>query len=374
MRYIYLFILLWAGLATAQTTQPNVLLILADDLGINALNCYGNKVVETPHIDRLFEQGMHFTNGYANDPTCAPSRASIMTGQLSPRTNIYRVIDRHYTAKNAEEMRQHMRYLPPATANLYSGNNGLNPEQLNIAKVFKGAGYRTAAFGKWHLGTGTSAMHKVGFDVAIEAKKHYNFSTVPQQDDYDSKVYNADYCTQKGVDFMNACVENDQPFFLFMPYYLVHAPFDPKPEYVKYFSNKLKGSEYDHEQVIDVIAMIKSLDDSVGELLDNLERMGIADNTIVIFTSDNGHYQVKGNNLFAQPYRGNKGVMWEGGVRIPYIFKWPDHIEPGTISELPIIHVDLFPTLADMANIQIDENHIIDGISIKGTLIISLME
>ncbi|TRX71775.1 sulfatase [Carboxylicivirga sp. M1479] len=369
MKYTLIYFLLLCGIILNAQDKPNILFILADDLGINALNCYGNNIVESPNIDRLYSEGMHFTNGYSNDPTCAPSRAAIMTGQLAPRTNIYRVVDRYLMAKNAEEMRQNMKYLPPASNHLYSKDNGLSPDKLNMAKVFKQHGYRTAAFGKWHLGVGRSGMNShMGFDEAIETKNHYGFSTVPKQNDYDDLVYNADYCTKKGNEFMKRCVEDDQPFFLYMPYYLVHAPFDPKPAYVTHFKNKLLGTEYDHERVIDVLAMIRSLDDSVGELMQTLKELGVDDNTIVVFTSDNGHYQVKGNNMFAQPYRGNKGDVWEGGIRIPYIFSWPDHIKPGSSCSTPIVHVDLLPTLADLANVQVNPNHPLDGICLSKVL------
>ena len=220
----------------AQQKQPNVLFILADDLGINALHCYGNDIVETPNIDKLYAAGMHFTNGYSNDPTCAPSRASIMTGQYAPRTNIYRVVNRYKTAKNAEEMRKYMKYIPPPTNHLYSKDNGLDPANFNIAQAFRSNGYSTAAFGKWHLGKGTSSMHEIGFDEAIETQKHYKFTSHPQQSDYDDQTYNADYCTAKGIDFIKRSVQEDKPFFLYMPYYLVHAPFHPKKKYVDYFS------------------------------------------------------------------------------------------------------------------------------------------
>ncbi|WP_430816514.1 sulfatase-like hydrolase/transferase [Carboxylicivirga sp. RSCT41] len=362
-------LLVMSSVLKAQQTQPNVLFILADDLGINALNCYGNQLVESPNIDQLFESGMHFTNGYANDPTCAPSRAAIMTGQLAPRTSIYRVIDRYKTAKNAREMRRYMKYLPPVSAHLYSGNSGLCPDKLNMARVFNTNGYATAAFGKWHLGTGTSAMHNIGFDEAIETKNHFNFKSIPSQNDYDSLVYNADYCTKKGIDFMTRSVQNNQAFFLYMPYYLVHAPFDPKPQYVRHFQNKLRGTEYEQERVIDVLAMIRSLDDSVGELMQALTELGVDDNTIIIFTSDNGHYRVKDNNIFALPYKGNKGDVWEGGIRVPYIFKWPEHINGSTSSDSPIVHVDLLPTLADMLDLKMDKSHVMDGISLKKVLL-----
>lgn len=356
-------------LQTHAQQQPNVLFILADDLGINALQCYGNKIVETPNIDKLCAEGMHFTNGYANDPTCAPSRAAIMTGQYAPRTNIYRVVDRYKTANNAEEMRQHMKYLPPATNHLYSNNSGLNPSNFNIAQAFRSNGYATAAFGKWHLGKGTSSMNEIGFDEAIETQKHYNFKSHPKQNDYDDKTYNADYCTEKGIDFLKRSAKQQKPFFLYMPYYLVHAPFHPKKKYVTHFSKKLKGTAYDHKNVIEVVSMIKSLDDSVGELLQTLKEMNLEENTIVVFTSDNGHYKVKGNNLFALPYKGNKGDAWEGGIRVPYIFKWKGKIPTNSKSSLPIIHVDLYPTFLELAGLQPSKNHILDGKSIKNTLL-----
>ncbi|TLX71259.1 hypothetical protein E9993_20785 [Labilibacter sediminis] len=367
-KLIIILLFLSTGL-TAQNTEPNVLFILADDLGINALNCYGNEVVESPNIDRLYKEGMHFTNGYSNDPTCAPSRASIMTGQHAPRTNIYRVVDRYKIAKNAVEMRKHMRYLPPPSNHLYSNNNGLNPETFNIAKAFKQSGYKTAAYGKWHLGMGTSAMQNAGFDDAIETKGHYGFKSVPAQTDYNNQVYNADYCTEKGIEFMANCVEQQKPFFLYMPYYLVHAPFEPKAKYVEHFSKKVSGTKYDHSQVIDVLAMIKSLDDSVGELMEALKKLGVDNNTIVIFTSDNGHYRVKGNNMFALPYKGNKGDVWEGGIRVPYIFKWKGKIEPAGQSSMPIIHVDILPTLTDLLDLTLKGGHELDGVSIKTELL-----
>ncbi|MBG7631125.1 MAG: sulfatase [Bacteroidetes bacterium] len=353
----------------SQEKKPNVLFILADDLGINALNCYGNEIVETPNIDKLYSEGMHFTNGYAADPTCAPSRAAIMTGQYAPRTNIYRVVDRYKISKNAEDMRKHMKFLPPDSNHLYSDDNGLDPSNFNIAQAFKSNGYKTAAFGKWHLGKGKSGMHNIGFDEAIETKNHYDFSTYPKQDDYNSKVYNADYCTEKGIEFIEKSVKEDKPFFLYMPYYLVHAPFQPKEKYVKYFKEKFIGTDYDHKNVIEVVSMIKSLDDSVGELMDAIEKMGLEENTIIVFTSDNGHYKVKGNNMFALPYKGNKGDAWEGGIRVPYIFKWKHKIKGNSMATTPTIHVDLYPTLAGLTDLKLSENHILDGKSLKNILL-----
>ncbi len=370
MKKIISIVILLLSQVTIAQKQPNVVFILADDLGINALNCYGNKAVESPNIDKLYNEGMSFSNAYSSDPTCAPSRASIMSGQYAPRTNIYRVVDRwRMNNKGAAIARKHMKYIPPASNHLYSGNSGLSPDNFNLAKAFKSNGYKTAAYGKWHLGTGTSAMHNMGFDKAIETKLHYNFKSTPQQNDYDSKIYNSDYCTEKGIQFMEESIKEEKPFFLYMPYFLVHHPADPKKKHLDHFKELYKGTEYDHLDVLTVLAMIKSLDDSVGDLMAALKRLGIEENTIVVFASDNGHYKVKGNNIFALPYRGNKGDIQDGGIRVPFMVKWKNKIKQNTKSETPTIHVDIYPTLAEMANLDITEKHILDGKSLSSTLL-----
>jgi arylsulfatase A-like enzyme len=175
MRYL-LILLLFSSCRSSATTNspipPNVLFILADDLGINALGCYGNEYVETPNIDRLARQGMRFTNGYSADPTCAPSRASIMTGKYVPRHGIYRVSDRY--EQDATTLAA-MQYLPPANHRPEGKGVGLDPAEITLAEAFSAGGYATAGFGKWHLGRGNSAMGNQGFDQAVETTTHYDF-------------------------------------------------------------------------------------------------------------------------------------------------------------------------------------------------------
>lgn len=363
--YHILAILLFVFLtACSQEKKPNVIFILADDLGVNALNCYGNNLVESPNIDQLSKEGISLTNGYSNDPTCAPSRGSIMSGQYVPGHKIYRVADRYI--KQPQTL-ANMKYLPPANNRVQGAGVGMSLDKITIAETLKANGYATAGFGKWHLGHGALGMEYQGFDQAFEVVGHYNFKTSPKQNDVKDNEYSADYITTKGVEFIKSVAKTDQPFFLYMPYYLVHAPFEPKPEYLKHFKEKLKGNTSIGEKEITVLAMIKSLDDSVGELLKTVEDLGIEEETIIVFTSDNGHYKTE-NNIFTQPYAGVKGQTLEGGIRVPYIFKWKNRIPEKTLLKEPVIHVDIYPTLLGLTNSDAPENYELHGIDISPNL------
>ncbi|MBD0835648.1 sulfatase [Aestuariibaculum suncheonense] len=346
------------GQAQRETmNKPNILFILADDLGINALNCYGNPLVESPNIDKLFSEGMHFTNGYSNDPTCAPSRASILSGQYVPRHQVYRVADRF---KNDTKTLYGMQYLPPDNYTLKGSGVGLPLDKITIAEALKNNGYMTAAYGKWHLGHNELQIQNQGFDEGFEIKGHYNFKTYPKQKNVDTSLYSADYITEKTIDFIKKAKASKKPFFAYAPYYLVHKPLEPNKEYLEYFKHKLQGNKSVGPDEIKVLAMIKSLDESVGKLLDNLKKLGLENETIIVFTSDNGHYKTE-SNIFSQPYRGVKGETFEGGIRVPYIFKWSNHIAPNSISKEPIIHIDLFPTLLGLTRTNPPKNYTLDG-------------
>ncbi|PHR94857.1 MAG: hypothetical protein COA80_11910 [Leeuwenhoekiella sp.] len=351
------FLVLFSQMLLAQDRhKPNVLFILADDLGINALNCYGNPLVESPNIDKLFNEGMHFTNGYSNDPTCAPSRASILSGQYVPRHKVYRVTDRY---KNDPETLRNMRFLPPPINSVKGSGKGMSLDKVTIAEALKQAGYLTASFGKWHLGKNELLPQNQGFDVGYEITGHYNFKTTPHQEGVDHSAYSSDFITQQTLSFINQSVEQNKPFFAYVPYYLVHKPLEPKPEYLSYFKSKYKTEDLGVDE-IKVLAMIKSLDENVGQLLNGLKTLGIEENTIVLFVSDNGHYRTEGN-LFTKPYRGSKGETLEGGIRVPYIFKWPGQIKPSSSSAQPIIHVDLYPTILGLTGVNTAQNYILDG-------------
>ena len=346
--------------SAAQNTkekQPNVLFILADDLGINALNCYGNPLVESPNIDKLYNEGMHFTNGYSNDPTCAPSRGSIITGQYVPRHEIYRVADRYRQSKITLE---NMKYLPPENNTVEELGKGLDLDKITIAEVFKKNGYTTAAYGKWHLGHGKLGIPFHGFDEGYEMLGHYKYRTDPKQKNVDPQEYSADRITANTVDFMKRSVQAEKPFFAYVPFYLVHKPLEPKAEYLKHFQEILKNNPDVGPNEVKVLAMIKSLDESVGQLMDALKKLNIEEETIIVFTSDNGHYRTE-SNIFTKPYAGQKGLTLEGGIRVPYIFKWKNHIPVGTVSKEPIIHVDIYPTLLGITGFSPEKNYPLDG-------------
>ena len=355
-RFISLFLgCLMTVSGLTQDNKPNILFILADDLGINALNCFGNKKVESPNIDQLFAEGIHFINGYSNDPTCAPSRASIVTGQYVPRHKIYRVTDRHL--KRKKDL-QNMRFLPPDNHRPTGKQVSINPKAVTIADALKSNGYATAAFGKCHFGSKDLSFGAHGFDEWVETTKHYQFKHYPTQTDIEENEYNADYTTRKGIDFMQRKVAEGQPFFLYMPYYLVHKPLEPKQEYLNYFQEKYK-TELD-EEIIQVLAMIKSLDESVGQLMQAVKALNIEEETIIIFASDNGHYKIDGN-FFNQPYRRYKGSTFEGGIRVPYIFKWKNKMATKVSCNEPIIHIDLYPTILGLTQSTAPQDHILDG-------------
>ena len=357
-------LLLFSFAVTAQE-KPNVLFILVDDLGINALNCYGNPLVESPNIDQLFAESMHFTNGYSNDPTCAPSRASIMSGQYAPRHKVYRVADRFKSEKTTLE---NMKYLPPQNNRVKGSGTGMALQKITIAEALKTNQYATAAYGKWHLGKKTLGIPHQGFDEGYEITGHYNFKTSPEQNINDPKLYSADHITEKTIDFMTRSVKDKKPFFAYVPYYLVHKPLEPKPEHLNYFNEKLNGNPDIGKDEIQVLAMIKSLDESVGQLMTSLKSLQVEEETIVVFTSDNGHYKTE-SNVFTQPYRGTKGETFEGGIRVPYLFKWKDRIAENSVSKEPIIHVDLYPTLLGLTQTEPPIDYILDGEDISPILL-----
>ncbi|MBJ6368513.1 sulfatase [Snuella sedimenti] len=364
------FVIMQSSLVLGQDSiednkQPNILFILADDLGINALNCYGNSFVESPNIDQLYAEGMHFTNGYASDPTCAPSRATILSGQYIPRHRVYRVADRYINDKKTLHA---MKYLPPAINAVKGSGSGLGLEKVTIAEALKANGYATAAFGKWHLGKKQLQIKNQGFDEGFEILGHYNFKTSPEQKNLDSSLYASDLVTERTIDFIKRSAAKDQPFFAYVPYYLVHKPLEPKPEDLEYVKARYKGNNQVGKDEISVLAMIKALDDIVGILMNALKDLNIEDNTIVVFTSDNGHYKTE-SNIFTKPYRGVKGQTLEGGIRVPYIFKWKHKIKPGSVSEEPIINVDLYPTFLGLVNAEAPENYILDGEDISPVLL-----
>ena len=347
-----------AGVAAAEDSKaarkPNIVFILTDDLGWTDLGCYGSKYYETPNIDRLAAGGMRFTDGYTTGPNCQPTRAALMTGQYGPRTGVY-------TVGGTNRFDTTSRPLVPV-----ENVTNLPTEKVTIAEALKAAGYATGMFGKWHLGNG-EGHHPLnqGFDEAIEsAGQHFNFRTNPKVE-VPEGVYLADFLTDKAVDFIER--HQKEPFFLYLPHFGVHSPHEAKPELIKRFEGKpAAGGHHDPTYA----AMIASVDESVGRVLAKLDELKLTENTLVIYSSDNGGvggYEAAGvrkNKSVTDnaPLRGGKGMLYEGGVRVPYIFSWKGVIQPGTVCHEPIISVDLFPSLLEVAGAS-PPNEPIDGVS-----------
>jgi len=343
------------SLSAHAAQKPNIVFILADDLGYTDVACYGSKFYETPNIDRLAEQGMRFTDGYTCGPNCQPTRAALMGGQYMPRTGVY-------TVGSIDRFNWQSRPLRPV-----DNVTELPLGKITIAQSLKRAGYATGMFGKWHLGNdGAHHPGKRGFDEAIEsAGQHFDFKTDPSVE-YPTGQYLADFLTGKALDFIRR--HKDGPFFLYLPHFGVHSPHQAKPELIAKFKGRPPaGGHHDPTYA----AMIYSVDESVGRIVALLDELKLADNTLVIFSSDNGGvggYEREGikqaNGITDNaPLRGGKGMLYEGGVRVPYIFRWPGKIQPRSECSVPIISVDLYPTLLEIAGGKPPADYPLDGVS-----------
>jgi arylsulfatase A-like enzyme len=326
-------------------TRPNIVHILIDDLGWTDLQCMGSDFYETPHIDKLREQGMMFTAAYAGAPVCAPSRASILTGRYPVRTGITDV----FMPKKAVRMTKlHDRV---------TGRN-LPPSEVTIAEMLRAAGYATACIGKWHLGGDEgSRPQDSGFDfVGAEMKR---------EEPGDYRAMNR--YTRQSMEFIEK--NKDRPFYLYLSHTAVHLPYHAPRELIEKYEKKLRPG-MNHTLPI-YAATIEYLDKKTGELLQKLDEFGLAENTLVIFTSDNGgrasnfDYQLVTRNL---PLHGGKHGVYEGGLRVPLIMRWPGRIATNSTCATPVHHVDYMPTFAALAGAETHGLPVLDGVSIAPLL------
>lgn len=340
--------------AVAENKKTNIIFILADDLGYTDVASYGSKYYRTPHIDKLIAEGVKFTDGYTSAPNCAPTRAALMSGQYAARTGIY-------TVGNINRFDWRSQALRPVD-NVVT----LPADTITVAQALKGAGYTTGLFGKWHLGN-QPASHpsKRGFDEAIVSNgKHFKFKTNPPSQVADD-VYLADFLTDKAVDFIER--HKEEPFFLYVPHFGVHSPYHAKPELVGDF--KGKPAVGGHNDPV-YAAMIASVDESVGRITAKLDELGLSENTLVIFSSDNGGvggYQREGikakDTTDNAPLKAGKGTLHEGGIRVPYVFRWKGTIPAGTVTSQPIASIDFYPSALDLAGASKKEGQTLDGVS-----------
>ena len=382
--FISLLILLSFSSLIAQEKQPNIVFILADDLGWSDVTLYGKtKLYETPNLERLAARGITFTRAYASSPLCSPTRASILTGQTPARTGI--------TAPTAHLGKVKLRASlqkkpnPENKSVILESVTRLDNKLPTLVKQFKKAGYSTAHFGKWHLGADPYSPLQHGFDVDIP---HFagpgpagSFVAPWKYKDFKenyAKEHIEDRMADEAISWLKN-VDKSKPFFMNYWQFSVHAPFDAKQSLKDYYRPKVDLTDAQHS--ITYAAMVYSMDEAIGRLLDELDALGLTENTIIIFTSDNGGNMYNGvsdtlpngENYFAsptsnRPLRGGKATMYEGGVRVPTIISFPGMTAPGATSDALIQSTDFFPTLLHLANIELPENHPIDGMDITKTL------
>jgi len=327
--------------------KPNIVYINIDDLGWTDLACYGSSYYETPNIDRLKAMGMQFTDAYASAANCAPSRAGLLSGQYSPRHGVY-------TVNSSERGKATDRKLIPIP-----NTNTLNDSIITIAEVLKKSGYITASMGKWHLGEDPKSQ---GFDINIGGThaghpKSY-FSPYKNKNLEDGPIgeYLTDRLTNEAISFLNTY--KTDTFFLYMTYYTVHTPLGGKKDLIQKYQNKTASQ---HHNNATYAAMIEAMDSNVGRLINTLEELNLTDNTLIIFTSDNGGLQhVSGQ----QPLKYGKGAYYEGGTRVPLIIRWDAKIKAKTVSKTPVINLDFYPTFLELIEQQTFNDQILDGQSL----------
>jgi arylsulfatase A-like enzyme len=336
-----------AGPTGADPTPPNVVLFLIDDMGWRDVGFAGNPHIDTPSCDRLAREGMVFTQAYASAPNCAPTRACLMSGQYTPRHGVYTVVDE-----------RHLPGSPHHKVLATESRAELPTESVTIAESLRAGGYATGMIGMWNLGRGKSGPFTPtgqGFEVFKEPK-----SLGFEKDAYQRAdgAYLSDEFTTAGIEWMEA--NRARPFFLYMAYHDVHAPYDPKPELAEKY--RKKSEELGVEIDADYAATVEALDQNVGRILDYLDEKRLAENTIVLFTSDNG-----GTRQYTAPLNSGKGSLYEGGIRVPFVLRGPG-IAAGLESAEPILSMDVYPTLLDFAGLAAPESHRLDGASLRPLL------
>jgi arylsulfatase A len=335
--------LIFAGLSAGLTAggaaeRPNILFIMTDDLGVRDLGCYGSDYYRTPNLDALAAQGMLFTRAYAACTVCSPTRASLLTGRYPHRVRLTDALPWDRLFENPKLIPpEHLKELPA--------------ELPNVARALRDSGYRTALFGKWHLGNehnffDLKGYEAYGFDEAFDA--HWKI-----KNEVDKGV---EVLTERSLRFLEE--NRDHPFLLCLMHHTPHVPLACPPEYEALYDDVPKGRFQKDQKYA---GLMSHLDRSVKTVLDQLDELGLAQNTVVIFTSDNGGLQNLTSNL---PFRGGKGDLYEGGLRVPLIVRWPGRIAPGSVCEVPVHTADYFPTFLELAGLAAMPEAHVDGTSL----------
>ncbi|MFO1447125.1 MAG: sulfatase [Opitutaceae bacterium] len=335
------------AVVNAATTQsprpPNVVVILADDMGWNQVGYHGSTFYETPHLDRLAAQGMQFRQAYSAAPICSPTRAALMTGRAPARLHLTDYIPGRTWEDKPLVTPQMQQGLPLAEVTL--------PERLRTR------GYTSGLFGKWHLAATYDYApgrpmdpESQGFDVVYHTNK-------PDEENLTKPdAHNAESITDQAIAFIRQ--QRDRPFFCYVAHNVVHRPLTESPERIEKYRRKAGAQLPENVPVMG--AMIERMDTGIGRLLATLAELGLEASTVVVFASDNGNVIADQSQA---PFRGGKATLWEGGIRVPLLVRWPGRVAPGTRSELPVITHDLFSTLLDLTGTEFDRSRV-DGTSL----------
>ncbi|MGB2764432.1 MAG: sulfatase [Candidatus Aminicenantaceae bacterium] len=355
----------------------NFILINVDDLGWRDLSCFGSRYYKTTNIDRLASQGMKFTNAYSSCAVCSPTRVSIMTGRYPARIGVTDWI--HHLDNQGEialeEGKNPTEYVGGKNRKLLCPPNPywMELDEVTIAEMLKGAGYSTCHIGKWHLGYEPWFPDKQGFDINIGGGEigqpptyfdpyylNERRPSIPALLPRKKGEYLTDRESEAAVSFIREF--RDRPFFLNMCHYAVHTPLEAKKEIIARYKNKNIARQTNTTYA----AMIESVDEAVGQIMEVLDELDLSDRTVVIFTSDNGGLQDYSTDN--APLRSGKGYPYEGGIRVPQIARWPGVVEAGSICDVPVTSVDFFPTICELTRLKFPSDRVIDGESLLPVL------
>ncbi len=334
----------------AAAQRPNFVFILADDLGWGDLGCYGHPHIKTPNLDRLARRGTLFTQFYVNASVCSPSRCAFFTGQYPARHRIHG----HYASRQQNESRGMSNWLPA--------------DVPNVAQLLHGAGYATAHIGKWHLGSrsGGPSIEKYGFDFVGTSER--NGANGPPDDPY-FRARSTEIFVDEALDFVEK--HKAEPFYLQLWTLIPHATLNPtESQMARYRRFRAGGKNFPHASAAQIFyATVTDLDTQIGRLINRLDELGLADNTLILFSSDNGPEDIHVRNAghsgigSAGPFRGRKRSLYEGGVRVPGIVCWPGHVPSGKIDDKSVVAgADWLPTVCRLAGIDVPDGHQLDGV------------
>lgn len=348
LRGLLLAILACSALPCMAAEQPNIIFILTDDLGWGDLGCYGHPHITTPHLDRLAMQGTRFTQFYVNGSVCSPSRTAFMTGQYPARHRIHGHLASH--AQNAE------RGMP----------NWLDPQVPLITRQLKDAGYATAHFGKWHLGSGPGAPDPGAYAIDDHRTVGTNGPSFDDEDDPYFRARSTDLFVDEAIRFIEA--HRDRPFYINLWTLVPHATLHPTEEQLERYRRFSPGRVPYQGAARIYYSTVTAMDAQLGRLFDRLDELELADNTIVLFTSDNGPEDIHVRNAAHSgigspgPFRGRKRSLYDGGVRVPLIVRWPDHVPAGRLEQDAVVTaVDFLPTLCRLAGAELPAEYVGDG-------------